>query len=211
VPASSQPPPSEKIPGKSGSGAPYVLGILVLGILAVGLFCWKSKHTPATVTAQSASAPPVSAAPPPQLPQFAPPPPPPIDEPDAGADPSKSTAKGAAPVGTGSPAGAGVCARCTEGNPSAALSASLRSRAQSAQGCYKRALRNSEVSGSMTVSVQVGSTGSVCSAAIVNDSVHSSDVSSCVLGRFRGQTFPPPTSGCVTVNIPISFTVAVKQ
>jgi hypothetical protein len=59
----------------------------------------------------------------------------------------------------------------------------------------------------MTVSVQVGPSGSVCSAAITNDSVHSSEVSTCVLSRFRGQTFPPPTQGCVTVGIPISFTI----
>ena len=59
----------------------------------------------------------------------------------------------------------------------------------------------------MTVSVQVGSNGTACGTSIVNDSVHSSEVSSCVLGRFRGQSFPPPTSGCVTLNVPINFTV----
>ena len=86
-------------------------------------------------------------------------------------------------------------------------SKALRAKAQSATGCYQRALRTSEVSGSMTVSVQVGPSGSVCSASIVNDSVHSAEVSTCVLSRFRGQTFPPPTEGCVTVGIPISFTI----
>jgi hypothetical protein len=30
-----------------------------------------------------------------------------------------------------------------------------------------------------------------------------------VLNRFRGRSFPAPTSGCVVVNIPISF--AIKQ
>lgn len=200
------PPPSEEIPGTSGSGAPYVLGILVLGILAAGLFCWKSKQTATTVTTQSATALVSAAPPPPQLPQFAPPPPPKLEEePDAGAT--------AAPKGTGqaaAPGGAGLCGKCTEGQTSAALNSALRARVQSTQSCYNRALqRNSEVAGSMTVSVQVGSTGAVCGASIVNDSVHSNEVSSCVLGRVRGQSFPPPTSGCVTLNIPIAF--AAKQ
>jgi hypothetical protein len=187
-----------------------VLGILVLGILAVGLFCWKSKQTPPTVTPQAVSAVEIaSAAPAPPPPRFAPPPPPPVEEePDAG----KAVAKGAGPSGTGSaaPAGNGLCSKCTDGQTSGALNAALRARGASVQGCYNRALqKNSDVSGSMTVSVQVGSTGSVCSASIVNDTVHSPDVSTCVLGRFRGQSFPPPTSGCVTIGIPIAF--AVKQ
>lgn len=207
MPAPSQPPPSGEIPGTSASGAPYVLGILVLGILAVGLFCWKSKQTPPTVTTQAVSALAVSTAPPaPPPPQFAPPPPPPLEEePDAG----KAVAKGTSPSSGGSaaPSGPSPCTKCTDGQVSGALTSALRTKAQSATSCYQRALRNSEVSGSMTVSVQVGPSGSVCSASITNDSVHSAEVSTCVLGRFRGQTFPPPTSGCVTVGIPISFTI----
>ncbi len=201
MPAPPPPPPPGEIPGTSASGAPYVLGILVLGILAGGLVCWKSKQPPPTVTTQSVSAPAVSTAP---LPQFAPPPPPKLDEePDAGTP----VGKGPSSAGTGAPAGPSPCSKCADGQVSGALTSALRSKAQSATGCYQRALRNSEVSGSMTVSVQVGPSGSVCSASIINDSVHSAEVSTCVLGRFRGQTFPPPTSGCVTVGIPISFTI----
>ena len=206
MPAPSQPPPSGQIPGTSGGGAPYILGILVIGILAVGLFCWKSKQTPPTVTSQAVSATAtVTAAPTPPPPQFAPPPPPKIDEePDAG----KPVAKGpSTTASSAAPAGAGPCTKCSDGQVSGALTSALRTKAQSATGCYQRALRTSEVSGSMTVSVQVGPSGSVCSASIVNDSVHSSEVSTCVLSRFRGQTFPPPTQGCVTVGIPISFTI----
>jgi hypothetical protein len=207
VSAASEPPPSEKIPGTSGGGAPYVIGILVLGVLAGGLVCWKSKQASPTTTSQSASALQVASTPPqPQLPQFAPPPPPKLDEEiDAGAAPSaKATGQSAAP------AGAGPCGKCTDGQTSPALNTALRSRVQSTQSCYNRALQhNSEVAGSMTVSVQVGSTGAVCGASIVNDTVHSTEVSSCVLGRIRGQSFPPPTSGCVTLNIPIAF--ATKQ
>jgi hypothetical protein len=59
----------------------------------------------------------------------------------------------------------------------------------------------------MTVSVQVASTGAVCSAALIEDTVGSGEIASCVLGRFRGKSFPPPKSGCVVVNVPINFTI----
>jgi hypothetical protein len=59
----------------------------------------------------------------------------------------------------------------------------------------------------MTVVVNVGSNGSVCSASIANDSVGSPTVSNCVLKQFQGKTFPKPEEGCVTVNIPLNFAV----
>jgi hypothetical protein len=212
VPAPSQPPPSENIPGvpsKSLGGAAYLVGVVVLLALAVGLFVWKKNQPTATVTSQSAtvtaSAPAASTPAAPAL-MYAPPPPPKLEEePDAGAAP-----KGA-PVakGTGGPAGTaapvGPCSAKCDGPSSGALNAALSGRAQTAQGCYQRALRTTDVSGSLTVSVQVSSTGSVCNVGIVNDTLHSPEVSSCVLGRFRGQSFPPPSGNCSTVNIPISF------
>ena len=147
----------------------------------------------------TATAPPKAEAP---VSLYAPPPPPKLDEEDAGVD------AGAPPQKSGAgPVGPGPCSGTCTGQATGALQSALRSRAQSAQGCYNRALRTSEVSGSMTVSVQVGAGGQVCSASLANDSVHSNEISSCVLGRFRGQSFPPPSGGCVTVNIPISFTI----
>jgi hypothetical protein len=125
------------------------------------------------------------------------------DEPDGGADAGPAPTK---TTGVGGP-GLGPCGGTCTGTATGDLSSALRGRAQSAQGCYNRALRTSEVSGSMTVSVQVGPTGQVCSASLANDSVHSNEITTCVLGRFRGQTFPAPQGGCLTVNIPISFTI----
>jgi TonB family protein len=182
----------------------YLLGALALIGAAIGLYFWK-RPAPPSVTPQSVSA--TATVPTVEAPvaMYAPPPPPKLDdEPDAGLDAGKApAAKGPAAAGGTAPGPCGVCTGAATG----ALSSALRGRAQSAQGCYNRALRTSEVSGSMTVSVQVGPSGQVCSASLANDSVHSNEISSCVLGRFRGQTFPPPSGGCVTVNIPISFTI----
>jgi TonB family protein len=198
----SQPPPSQTIPEKSGGGL-YLLGALVLVGGAVGLYMWKKPAptaTPqATTVAATATQKPEVAAP-----LYAPPPPPKMDEEDAGTDAGVVAAK--APVGTGTPA-PGPCAGTCTGTATGGLSSALRGRAGSAQGCYNRALRTSEVSGALTVSVQVGPSGQVCAASIVNDSVHSNEISNCVLSRFRGQSFPPPSGGCVTVNIPISFSI----
>lgn len=185
---------------QSGGNTPYIAGVVVLGALIGGLVWWKSKDPPPP----PAAPPPVATQEPPPIHMNAAPPPPPVieEEPDAGADAAsaKTAIKGAGP---------GPCSGKCVGESSPALNTALRSTAQSAQGCYNRALRGGEVSGSMTVSVQVGQNGSVCSASIGNDSVHSSEISACVLNRFRGKSFPAPQSGCVVVNIPISF--AIKQ
>ena len=206
MPRPSDPPPSSQLPGRSSSGGGlYLLGALLLIGAAAMLYVWKK---PAQVTPQATTVTATASAKPPAdepVALYAPPPPPKLDELDAGVDAGKPAAKG-----TGGPAtaGPGPCGSCT-GTATGALQSALRGRAQSAQGCYNRALRTSEVSGSMTVSVQVGPSGQVCAASLAADSVHSNEISTCVLGRFRGQSFPPPTGGCVTVNIPISF--AIKQ
>jgi TonB family protein len=181
------------------------VGAVVLLGAAGGLLYWKTRGPAQPTTAQTTTV--VSSAPPKRedpAPLFAPPPPPKLDdEPDAGAD-----AGTAAPKNPGG-AGPSPCACAQKGDASGALKSALSARGQSAYGCYKRALQRAEVSGSMTVSVQIGPGGQVCSASVVNDTVNSGEVTSCVLGRFRGQSFPPPSGGCVQVNIPISF--AIKQ
>jgi TonB family protein len=206
VPASQPPPSSTRIPGKSSNSGLYLAGIVLLALLAVGLFVWKSKQSPSAVTPQSATIAATSAAPPPPPPPlYAPPPPPKLEEePDAGADAGKQ------PLARGSGAALpplGPCGCKVIVNPPPALSDRLRATAGSAQGCYNRALRTGEASGSLTVSVQVGPNGSVCGASIINDSVRSSEISSCVLNKFRGAQFPAPAGGCSNVNIPISFKI----
>jgi hypothetical protein len=192
-----------QIPLRSAGNFPYIVGSVVLVGLTAALLLWNFNRSeaPGSITpAVTAVAEPPSRP----APVHAPPPPPPIEEevPDAGADASVPRL-----LVPGSPAAQGPCATKCEGQSSASLNSALTGAAQSARSCYKRALRSSEVSGSMTVSVQVGSNGSICSASITNDTVRSNEIGSCVLGRFRGKMFPPPASGCVVVNIPISFTI----
>jgi hypothetical protein len=193
---------SEKIPEKS-SGGLYLIGAIALVGAAVALFFWK-RPAPPPATPQVAVATP--SAPTTEAPvlQYAPPPPPKLEEPDAGVDAGTVAVKTAGPSGPGP----GPCGGPCSGQATGALRSALTGHAQSARGCYNRALRNnSEVSGNMMVSVTVGPGGQVCSASLANDTVGSAEVSNCVLGRFRGQSFPAPTGGCVTVNIPLSFTI----
>jgi len=200
----SQPPPSSAIPGKSSSSAPYLAGIVILFLAAVGLFLWKTQQSTPTVTTQAATVTAINSAPPPP-PLYAPPPPPKLDdEPDAGATNKQPQAKG-----TGGPVApaSGPCGTSCSGASTPDLQAKLRGAAQSAQGCYNRALRTSEASGRLTVSVQVSATGSVCSASITNDEVHSPEINTCVLNKFRATQFPAPSGGCITANIPISFSI----
>jgi outer membrane biosynthesis protein TonB len=186
----------DRVPEKSGAGM-YLLFALLLAGAATGLYFITRKAPPPPPPMDPVG----TALPPPVMDTPAPPPPPsaePEPEVDAGTDagPGKKVASGG---------GGGSCAKCGEGKPSGALNSAIRNAAGAAQGCYRRALRQNAASGSMTVSVQVGSTGNVCGASIVNDTVGSSEISNCVLGRFRGQNFPPPEAGCVVVNVPIAF------
>ena len=192
----------QHIPGKSSGVGLYVAGIGVMAAAIIGLLVWRSRSTPPPAPpTPPPTATATAAAPPP--PMFAPPPPPKIEtdpEPTATA----TANSGPAPVGGGGP---NPCGKCGSGEGSSALSSAIQSAAAGARGCYNRALQKGEVQGRMNVSVQVGSGGQVCSAAIMSDTVGSSQVSSCVLSRFQGRSFPPPAKGCVVVNVPINFTI----
>lgn len=193
-------PPQEK----SNTGI-YLLGILLMGG-AIGGIVYATR-TPSTPTQPTAPTKPVETQGP--VVNTPPPPPPPsVDETeDAGPDAAPtSTAKVSS--GTGGGTGGGSCGRCGEGEFSPALQSALQAIPGTAQGCYNRALRSSAASGKITVSVQVGSTGNVCGASIANDTLGSAEISSCVLGRVKGRSFPPPKSGCVVANIPINFQIA---
>jgi hypothetical protein len=132
----------------------------------------------------------------PTLAEPPPPPPPPIpDEVAHGPDGGARVASTASPCG----------AKCT-GKSNNAMEAAVNARAGSMRPCYERALRvNAALQGKMTVNVRIDSQGNVCSTGISQDAIHSTEVANCVMGMFRSAKFPPPSGGCVDVNVPLSF------
>lgn len=193
-------PPRSSIPStlpKRSSGGPYIAAIVLLVLLIVGLVWFKfsrDKEPPPPPVVQSVT---LNNTPPP--PVFDIPAPPELEAgPDAEADSGKKP--------SGAP-GMSLCSSpCTATVPSALRSA-LSGTAGAARGCYERALRtNSMLEGRMMVAVRVASNGNVCSASVVQDSVGSAQVSSCVAGLFSGKRFPPVTGGrCADVQVPLSF------
>jgi TonB family protein len=186
--------PSMRPPPTSGGGV-YVVVALALLVAIIGVVYWKLKGSDAPATA--VTAPPVVTAPP-NLAE-PPPPPPPVEEPVAAVDAGAPRVVTA----TGGPCQVAKCG----GAINNALSSAVSARAGAARPCYERALRvNSNLQGKLTVSVRVDPQGNVCSASISQDAVHSPEVSNCVTGMFRSAKFPPPTGGCMDVNIPLNFT-----
>jgi len=132
-----------------------------------------------------------------------PPPPPPEPEPVV-APPPVVRAKPEAPKPTGPKRPAGCDAECIP-SASAELQSALRARAGQARSCYERALtHNSELQGSLEVSVRIGPTGAVCSAEVSKDTLGDSGVTSCVVQRFRSGVFPK-SRGCVDAVVPIKL------
>jgi outer membrane biosynthesis protein TonB len=200
--------------GSGGGAGIYLIGLLVIAgaIVAIVLATRGGDKAAPTATVAQTEEPPA----PKRINAPAPPAPPEdIDEePTASAEPSASPSASSSAgrrTGSGGLAAAGdsgACAKCGKGKSSSALESKVRSVAGSAQGCYNRALRTSAASGTLVVAVSVGAGGASCGASIVSDSVGNSEISSCVLGRFQGQSWPAPEEGCVTVSVPINFKIA---
>jgi hypothetical protein len=104
-----------------------------------------------------------------------------------------------------SPEDAGSCeGKCT-GTAGDDLAKALQLHASEGRRCYNAALRTApSLEGLIRVQVRVAADGSVCSLAAA-DSTMPADMTECVLDRFRGTTYPPPTDGCVDVLVPLRF------
>jgi hypothetical protein len=189
MPQSSVPPSSQLVPRHSHGGPIYILAVVVL-VCAIGaIICWKLKPAPV-----APPAPVVTAAPTPKLAEPPPPPPPPVQDADLVEPKTAPTTAGSKP-----------CSSCN-GTASSALRTAVSQRAGASRPCYERALRtNTALQGKLLVHVRVDSSGLVCSSNVAQDGIHSSEVSSCVLGMFRSSRFPAPTGGCVDINVPMSF------
>ena len=186
-------PPSSAPPPRSGGGI-YIAAVVVL-LLGIGvLIFWKLK---------GGSEGQVAPAPPPTVtnttPFVEPPPPPPpvveeeVQRVDAGVRVASNNA---------GPCAANKC----QGTSNNAIISALSARAGSARPCYERALRvNSTLTGKLTVNVRIDPQGNVCNASVVEDAIHSAEVSNGVMGMFRSAKFPPPSGGCLDAKVPLSF------
>ncbi|MBN1918808.1 MAG: AgmX/PglI C-terminal domain-containing protein [Verrucomicrobia bacterium] len=170
--------------------------LLLIGGMLVFKFSQREAPAAPVPVSSSSSTASVPASPPPP-----PPPPPPPSALDASADAAAVPAK--TPQAKRA---VGGCAGECDGRETAPLTSALRAKAGQARGCYERALRqNSMLEGKVNVQVRVGSEGQVCSASVTSDSVRDPAVTSCILQLFRSGRFPPPSHGCLDVNVPMSF------
>lgn len=203
---SSPPSTTPPVAGTPSGGSGYAIGAALFAVAIAALL-----YTRCSGDEESApTPPPVTTAPPTatqeaDLPEFAPPPPPEEEE-DAGAeDAGKQVSSGGKkPAGNGTGSG-GPCGGCGKGVSSGALNSAVSSTAGLARGCYQRALRTGGAEGSLMVSVSVGPAGNLCGARITSDSVGNPAISQCVLAKFQSRSYPKPQSGCVVINVPISF------
>lgn len=82
----------------------------------------------------------------------------------------------------------------------------VRQRFGSFRACYEAGLRqNPTLAGRVAVRFAIDSTGTVASVSNAGSDLPDAGVVSCVVGAFRGLSFPAPESGIVTVTYPIHF------
>lgn len=178
----------------SGNGKFIVLALLLVGVIAA-VVLWK--------TCQGPDKPPVLVVDAGPIPNPSKKidddiPPPPVVE-DAGPDAGKKIVI----VQAGNQCDA---KKCTGGSNSD-IETALAFRAKQAHRCYDNALaQDATLRGKVSIAVRIGANGQACSAGVAsNDMASAPGVANCVVGYFRGQSFPQPKGGCVDVNIPINF------
>jgi predicted small lipoprotein YifL len=96
-------------------------------------------------------------------------------------------------------------ATCGEGEAGQALVDALTERATFAGGCYDEIVKDGRASGRLLVNVVITEDGSVCRAALAEDTTGNADLGRCVLSRVTSGRYPGTSAGCVVINMPISF------
>ncbi|HET9960403.1 MAG TPA: AgmX/PglI C-terminal domain-containing protein [Polyangiaceae bacterium] len=187
-------------PPKTGGSAPFIIAAIVMLLLMGGLIYWKTRGDDGPTSKVTQPAAPATTPAAPIFEEPPPPPPPPEEEPkDAGVDnKAPKRALGSGPGGCN-----GEC----KGEATSAMRSMLAAKAGQARGCYERALRqNSMLQGRLKIGVRISSTGSVCSANVVQNELGDAGIASCVAQIFRSSTFPAPTGGsCVDAEVPLRF------
>lgn len=194
----SESPPSSSFrpPTNSGGSGKYIAVVAFLGAGLLGLLVWKhfSADPPQVVMTPPSTVP--SSMVNPRVDDV--PPPPPVEE-----DSGSNTGPVKTPVASGP-----VCdARTCSGGMTSDLEAALAFRAKTAHKCYDDALaQDSTLHGNVKISVRVASNGNLCSANAAASDLANPSVAACIANRFRqAGHFPPPSGGCLDVNVPISL------
>lgn len=202
MPDPSAPQSSHGVPPQGGNGGLIAVGVIML-LIAGGLVYWKSSSPDEPEVVEETSVKETEPKSEPQVLDNAPPPPPDEEEEQEKVEEEKKPDTTQKAKATG-PAG---CAGECKGNTTPELQSALAARGGMARSCYNTALRNNpNLKGRMTMSVRVSPNGSVCSAHVADNSLGDQAVASCAAAKFRAGSFPPPTGGCVTVNVPLNFT-----
>lgn len=195
-PPPSIPPSQAGVP--SGGNGKFIAIALLLLLGGGGLVWWKLGQKPDGGGA--VAMPSASAAPAPTRTIEDDIPPPPVEE-DSGATPGPKT-----PVGpTHSTFGCEVksCGGKAGKDFEVMLAARIK---QSSRRCYLPALaQDSSLKGKMSMTVRIGTNGSVCSARVDKNEMGNDAVAQCIANFFRQGFFPAPHGGCVDANIPVNL------
>jgi hypothetical protein len=81
----------------------------------------------------------------------------------------------------------------------------VTARADRAKPCYDQALAaDPALHGRVRVVVRIEENGSVCESRVVASDMPA-DMSQCIAHVLGGSSYPPPSGGCIDVEIPLSF------
>lgn len=95
---------------------------------------------------------------------------------------------------------------CTGDVNAAAVKAYAQGHMGPLRTCYERRLKvNNMLMGRIVLGMTIQPSGAVSSTNVVQDSVHDSEVTSCVRQSVARWRMPAPTGGCVHVEYPFSF------
>jgi hypothetical protein len=191
--ASKAPPPSTAagVP-PSGNGKYVAIALLLLAIIG-GAIAWKLSQKPPE---------PITIA----IPDAGPPPKKNIDDdiplPPVIEDAGKDAGKKVTVTYSASQCDAKACT----GSSTSELEQTLSFRAKQAHRCYDNALtQDPTLKGKISIALRIGANGTVCSAGVASNDMGTPSVANCVVGYFRGGSFPSPKGGCADINVPINF------
>jgi len=98
------------------------------------------------------------------------------------------------------------CEKTCNGTATPEIETALQQRAKQSRVCYDKALATDPtLKGKMSLSVKIGSNGSVCSVSVGSNDIGNDFIAQCATNLFRTSAFANPKGGCVEATIPLNF------